>query len=223
MVVLDQRFDVAAREQQGAEQVARHAGLMQHLLDRQRAARHVAGVLQEHAVAGHQRGRGGAEHLPEREIPRHHREHDADRIEGDERFAAADVGRLVGEIFLRRDRRTSRSGRRISRPRRGRRRASCPSPRSSAAANSSLRARRISAALRMTARRGRRSRSGANRGRPRARPAAAAMRLVERVRVVGLARLAGRRVDRLQLVGRRFAGRVSSACSAMIESPVRRP
>jgi hypothetical protein len=73
---------------------------VKHLLDRERAARDVAGVLEEHAVARHQRRGGGAEHLPEGEIPRHHGEHDADRVEGDERLAAADIGGLVGQVFF---------------------------------------------------------------------------------------------------------------------------
>ena len=94
-VVLDQRLDVARRQQQGTEQIPRNAGLVKHLLDRERAARHVAGVLQQRAVAGHQRRRGEAEHLPEGEIPRHDGEHDAERIVGDERLGAADVDRLV--------------------------------------------------------------------------------------------------------------------------------
>jgi hypothetical protein len=36
------------------------------------AARHVGGVLEQRDVAGHQRRRQEAEHLPDREIPRHH-------------------------------------------------------------------------------------------------------------------------------------------------------
>ena len=56
--------------------------------------------LRMRAIAGHQRRGGEAEHLPEREIPRHHRQHDAERIEGHERLAAANIGRLVGEIFV---------------------------------------------------------------------------------------------------------------------------
>ena len=98
ILVLDQRFDFAARKQQGAEQIARYAGLVKHVLDRQRAAGHVTRVLQERAVARHQRRRGEAEDLPEGEVPRHHCEHDAERIEGDERLLTVEVDRLVGEI-----------------------------------------------------------------------------------------------------------------------------
>ena len=55
-------------------------------------------MLQHRAVAGHQRRGDEAEHLPEREIPRHDRQHDADRVEGDEHFGTAEVDRLVGKI-----------------------------------------------------------------------------------------------------------------------------
>ena len=199
---------------------ARHAGLVQHLLDRERAAGHVAGMLQQRAVAGHQRRRGEAEHLPEREIPRHHREHDADRVEGDERFGPADVGRLVGEIVLRRGRRTSRNGRRISRPRRGRRRASCPSPRSSAAANSSLRARRISRGLADDRRPlGERRPAPRLERRAQRQPRLAPSSSVCLDRRIGRARpVAGLTVCSCP----RVLDRVSSACSAMA-SLLRRP
>jgi len=101
MAVLDQRLHLAARQQQSAEQVGRETRLMKNLLDRQRAAGDVAGVLEQCGVAGHQRRRGETERLPEGEIPWHHRQQDADRVEGDERFRPADVHRLPGEIFLR--------------------------------------------------------------------------------------------------------------------------
>ena len=77
---------------------SRKAGVAEHRLDRERAARDVAGVLQHGAVAGHQRRRGEAEHLPERKVPRHHREHDAERVEGHEGLRAVDVDRLAREV-----------------------------------------------------------------------------------------------------------------------------
>jgi hypothetical protein len=78
-----------------------NARFVQHLLDGERAARHVARMLEERSVARHQRGGGKSEDLPEREVPRHHREHDTERIEGDECFLAIKIHRLVGEIFVR--------------------------------------------------------------------------------------------------------------------------
>ena len=85
----------------GPEQVTGHAGFMKHFLNRERAAGHIARMLQKRSVASHQRRRGKAEDLPEGEVPRHHREHDADRVEGDERFFAAEIHGLVGEICRR--------------------------------------------------------------------------------------------------------------------------
>ena len=58
-------------------------------------------MLQEHAVARHQRWGRSADHLPEGEVPRHDRENDTERIIGDERFFAAEVDGLVQKIFLR--------------------------------------------------------------------------------------------------------------------------
>ena len=54
--------------------------LAEQALDGQRALRHVRRVLQQHDVAGHQRRRGEPEHLPERKIPGHDREHGAHRL-----------------------------------------------------------------------------------------------------------------------------------------------
>jgi hypothetical protein len=56
-------------------------------------------MLEHAAVARHQARRGEAEHLPEREVPRHHREHDAERIEVDEGLLRAlDRHRLAREV-----------------------------------------------------------------------------------------------------------------------------
>ena len=59
------------------------AGALEDLLDGQRAAGHVGGVLEHGAVAGHQRRRGEAEDLPEGEVPGHDRQHHAERLERD--------------------------------------------------------------------------------------------------------------------------------------------
>ena len=57
-------------------------------------------MLEHCRVACHQRRGGEAEDLPEREVPGHHREHDADRIESDEALAGLGLHRLAGEEFL---------------------------------------------------------------------------------------------------------------------------
>ena len=55
MRVLDQRADSRARHEHGGEQMLGEAGLAKHRFDRQRAARDVARVLENPAVARHQR------------------------------------------------------------------------------------------------------------------------------------------------------------------------
>jgi len=58
-------------------------------------------VLQDRTVAGHERRRGEANDLPEREIPRHHREDEAERLERDETLSRVRLRRLVREEALR--------------------------------------------------------------------------------------------------------------------------
>ena len=77
------RVHLLAADHQRAEQVLRKSRAPEHVLDRERAAGHVRRVLQHGRVARHQARRREAEHLPERKVPRHHREHDAERIERD--------------------------------------------------------------------------------------------------------------------------------------------
>jgi hypothetical protein len=59
------------------------AGACEQVLQRERALRDVGRVLQQSDVAGRQRGRGEADDLPERKIPRHHRQHSAQRLKED--------------------------------------------------------------------------------------------------------------------------------------------
>ncbi len=54
---------------------------------RERALRHVRGVLEQPDVAGHQRRRGEPEHLPEREVPGHDGQHRPERLVADEAAA----------------------------------------------------------------------------------------------------------------------------------------
>ena len=81
------------------------------------------------ALPADQRGAGEAQHLPEREVPRHHREHDAERLVGQPRpgrGAGAPRGRPASRARARRRRRSSR---RTCRSRRAPRPAACPSRR----------------------------------------------------------------------------------------------
>ena len=102
--MLDHRINLLVADHQRAKQVFRKARLAEHRFDRERAARHVRGVLEQSRIAGHEARGRKSEHLPEREIPRHHGENDADRIErdkalarlGQHRFAGQELGGVVG-------------------------------------------------------------------------------------------------------------------------------
>src|SRR5947209_3774034 len=106
-VHVDHGFDVAARDEQRAKHVVGETCIAEHAFDRQRTARHIACVFQYRRIAGHQRRRGEAEDLPERKIPWHDRQDHAERLEGDERFRAAEIDLLprqetpsvIGEII----------------------------------------------------------------------------------------------------------------------------
>ena len=94
---LDDAGDAVARNQQRREQARRQPGVGEEPLDRERAAGDVGGVLENDAVAGHERRRRGAEDLPEREVPRHHGEQHAQRLVGDEALPRLRRHLLVGE------------------------------------------------------------------------------------------------------------------------------
>jgi hypothetical protein len=78
-------------------------GADEQLLHQDGGARNVGGVLEQCRVPRHQRGRGEADHLPEREVPRHHGQHRAERPIADHRGLGSGVGGvgrgdpLVGE------------------------------------------------------------------------------------------------------------------------------
>ena len=84
-------------DEQRLEHALGHARLAEDLLDRQRALRHVGRVLQQHHVAGRQRGQAGAERLPEGKVPGHHREDHAERLEADVALGRGALDRLVGQ------------------------------------------------------------------------------------------------------------------------------
>jgi hypothetical protein len=76
-VVAQHLLDLLGPDQQRLEDVGREARPAEQLLEEQRRLRHVARVLEQPDVAGHQRGRGEAHRLPHREVPRHDRQHHA--------------------------------------------------------------------------------------------------------------------------------------------------
>jgi len=77
--VLDQTTGCRTGHEHGPEDPVREASGAEHLFDGEGALRHVGGVLEDSGVARHQRRRGKAEQLPEREIPRHDGQHRAER------------------------------------------------------------------------------------------------------------------------------------------------
>ena len=103
--------------------------------------------FEQRAVARHERRRREAEHLPEGEVPRHHREHDAERLEADEAPRGLGGDGLARRGRPARARRSSRRRRRTSRPRRAPARGACPSrgPSAGRAPRSRSRSRRAAA------------------------------------------------------------------------------
>ncbi len=100
-VVAQHRVDAPAADQQGLEGAVGEACLVEQLLEEERGLRHVRGVLEQADVAGHQRRSGEPHGLPEREVPRHDRQHRR-RSAGTGRrprlaFTDAGVHRLVGQ------------------------------------------------------------------------------------------------------------------------------
>jgi len=69
-------------------------GIFERVTQQVGAAHHVRRMLEHVGVAGDQRRYRAAQHLPDREVPRHHREDRAERTVLDPRFAAFNLGRL---------------------------------------------------------------------------------------------------------------------------------
>ena len=109
--IVEQRRDVGRADQQRLEHAVGKAGAAEDVLDGQRALRHVRRVLEQPDVAGHQRRRGEAEHLPERKVPRHDRQHDAERLVADVALPAPRWARARRRESSRRARRSSGSPR----------------------------------------------------------------------------------------------------------------
>ena len=143
-VVAQHLLDGRRADQQRLEHVGREARLAEQLLDVERGLGHVAGVLEQADVARHER-RGGEPHrLPQREVPRHDRQDDAERLVHDVGLGRARPPRRPcarARASRGRARRTSAGPSRTWRPRPSPRRASCPSRWSSARRRSRCRRR----------------------------------------------------------------------------------
>jgi hypothetical protein len=97
---LNEGTHVPARDEKSPEEMLRESCLADHALDGNSTAWHVARMLEHRRIAGHERGRSEAEHLPEREIPRHDGKDNANRIIRHEGFGAAEIHRFAGEVAL---------------------------------------------------------------------------------------------------------------------------
>ena len=95
--ILQHALDLIRADQQRLKRALRKARAPEHVLDHQRALRDVRRVLEQHDVAGHQRRRGEAEHLPEGKVPRHHGEDRPERLVPDEALGGRALHRFVGE------------------------------------------------------------------------------------------------------------------------------
>ena len=96
--IVEQLAGAAALDEQGLEGAFRKSGLAEDLLDGQGALRDVGGMLEQRGVPRDQPGRGEAEHLPEREVPRHHGQHNAQWLPPGVGAFRADLRRLGGLI-----------------------------------------------------------------------------------------------------------------------------
>src|SRR5205814_8690260 len=95
--VLEQLSDAVRLDEQRLEHSLRESRPAEDLLYRQRRLGNVRRVLEKPDVSGDQRGRGEPEDLPEREVPRHDREHDAERLVPDEAFHRIRLHLFVGD------------------------------------------------------------------------------------------------------------------------------
>ena len=100
-MIRDQSLHRRRPDQQGLEDPLRHAGLAEDLLDRERRLRHVGRMLEQHHVARAERREPGAKRLPEREVPRHHGQDHAQRLEANVALGRCAFDGLVGQQPLR--------------------------------------------------------------------------------------------------------------------------
>src|SRR3954463_6670220 len=95
--VLQDLRNLVAPDEERLERAFREAGLRDEIFHRERALRDVRGVLEEPDVARGERGCREADHLPEREVPGHHGQHDAEGLVAHERTACVGLHHLVGD------------------------------------------------------------------------------------------------------------------------------
>src|SRR5208283_2228948 len=78
--IIEDAVHLGSADQKGLEDTFGKTGAEKDLLNLQGALRNVGSVLQQADIAGHQAWRDEAENLPEREVPGHDGEDDADGL-----------------------------------------------------------------------------------------------------------------------------------------------
>ena len=99
-LIVQDRFDALAADEQRLEHVHRESGLGYHALDGERTPRHVAGVLEQAHIARHEGWPDKPERLPVRKIPWHHRQNNAQRLIGHVRLLSLGHHLFVGQKLL---------------------------------------------------------------------------------------------------------------------------
>ena len=80
-VVGDDPCHLARPDEKCLEYAIRVTGAVEDILDHKRGLRNVGRVLEQTGVAEHESGSCESDHLPKRKVPRHDREHRAERAE----------------------------------------------------------------------------------------------------------------------------------------------
>jgi hypothetical protein len=96
-LVGDHSRDALRAHKQRLERTRGEAGAAKDLLQRKCTTWNVRGMLEQPDVARHQGWGGKADHLPEREVPRHHREDRPERQVADVALIGVGLDRFVGE------------------------------------------------------------------------------------------------------------------------------
>src|SRR4030095_7307446 len=93
----DQFFHLLRLDQQRLENAVFSSGAAKDFFNSKRALRHIRCVLKQADVAGNQSWRSKSKDLPERKIPRHHREHRSERLILDVTFSGISLCRFLLE------------------------------------------------------------------------------------------------------------------------------
>ena len=97
--IVEDAIDLRRANEKSLEHASRETGAEEDVFDFQSALRDIGGVFQQADVAGHQAGSDETEDLPEREVPGHDGENDAERLVTDEALGSGGRNDFVGDKF----------------------------------------------------------------------------------------------------------------------------